>query len=80
MNALARAYRSIQSITYDPMAPAGLFFLKQDAELVHTRFYSDGEWTNILYRGENFCMRAHWLVAWIMFRIVRRFWKHRRIA
>jgi hypothetical protein len=79
MNALKRSYQALRSITYDPMSPAGLFFLKQDPEKVHTRFFSDGEYTNILYRGESFSMRAHWLVAWITFRIIRKLWKKRSI-
>ena len=77
MNALTRSYQAIRSIEYEPVT-ARWFTL--DSQPVHTRFVSDGEWTNIYYHGETFAMRAHWLVAWFTFRIVRRFWKHRSIA
>jgi hypothetical protein len=77
MNALTRAYQAFRSITYEPVTAR---FFEGDAQSIHTRFISDGEWTNIFFYGETFAMRAHWLVAWVVFRIVRRFWKHRRIA
>jgi hypothetical protein len=95
MNALKRSYRAgwrafesciyaIDSITYEPVTARGFdldaFWFDRESQTVHTRFISDNEWTTIFYYGETFSMKAHWLVAWFTFRIVRKFWKNRRIA
>jgi hypothetical protein len=79
MNPLSRTYRAFRSITYEPISVNGFFIPESPGIDTHTRFFSDGEWSNIYYHGEAFAMRAHWLVAWITFRIVRKFWKNRRI-
>lgn len=77
MDTIGRWIAAVCSVNYDPLNAR---FFMSESQPVHVRLWSDGEYTNIYYFGETFSMRANWLVAWVVFRIVRKIWKNRSIV